>query len=260
MAHAQRPRTLPSAWLVTAGAIALLAIVIVGAARDADSTVGAFFGMSGAPTVELPTIEPMEPMGPAGDNGVASAILYVLAILVGLFVAALTGVLLYRLTRFLAALAKALAESKIAARTPPDQLAAGGTVPLAGLEVPEELEDAVAEALKRLDAAPTPHDAVIAAWLELEAAGDSLGQARHPAETPTEFTQRLLDATPAPPAATATLRRLYQRARFSRAPTPAGAIPEARTALGQIARAFADFSAAQAEAAAAAAAAEEAPA
>ncbi|MEE6296874.1 DUF4129 domain-containing protein [Georgenia wangjunii] len=59
-------------------------------------------------------------------------------------------------------------------------------------------------------------DVVIAAWLELEAAASSSGVPRAPAQTPTEFTTAVLDATAADPAATRTLLGLYHRARFGR--------------------------------------------
>ncbi|MBD8063192.1 DUF4129 domain-containing protein [Oceanitalea stevensii] len=60
-----------------------------------------------------------------------------------------------------------------------------------------------------------PDDAVIAAWLELEAAAASSGVARAPSDTPTELTTAVLDATSADPDATRGLLRLYHRARFA---------------------------------------------
>lgn len=60
-----------------------------------------------------------------------------------------------------------------------------------------------------------PDDAIVAAWLELEAAAASSGVERAPSDTPTELTTAVLDATSADPAATRTLLRLYHRARFA---------------------------------------------
>ncbi|WP_127571334.1 DUF4129 domain-containing protein [Georgenia faecalis] len=70
-----------------------------------------------------------------------------------------------------------------------------------------------ADALLR--SAREPGDAVVAAWLALEDAAASSGVPRDPAQTPTEFTTAVLDATAADPGATRALLRLYHRARFA---------------------------------------------
>lgn len=59
-----------------------------------------------------------------------------------------------------------------------------------------------------------PSDAVVAAWVHLEAAAGRSGVPRDRAQTPTEFTVAVLDRTPVDPAATRTLLDLYLRARF----------------------------------------------
>ncbi|GAA4726925.1 hypothetical protein GCM10023216_17130 [Isoptericola chiayiensis] len=123
---------------------------------------------------------------------------------------------------------------------PPDHLDTGDTLP--GTDAPTvplpQIADAVTRALDRLDAAPTTHDAVIAAWLVLEDAAAEHGTRRHPAQTPTEFTQTVLDDTPAPPHDVATLRHLYTHARFTDRPTPTHDVDEARHALTAIAHAL----------------------
>ena len=69
-----------------------------------------------------------------------------------------------------------------------------------------------------------PRDAVIAAWLALEAA-----EPRKPHQTPTEFTEKLgVDAT--------VLRNLYQRARFGHEDVTAEQAAEAQRELGRIIR------------------------
>ncbi|MET9228181.1 DUF4129 domain-containing protein [Lentzea sp. NPDC003310] len=69
-----------------------------------------------------------------------------------------------------------------------------------------------------------PRDAVIAAWLALEAAEERL-----PHQTPTEFTERLgVDAV--------VLRDLYQRARFGHEDVTAAQAEQARQELGRIVR------------------------
>ncbi|MFS8102022.1 DUF4129 domain-containing protein [Lentzea alba] len=69
-----------------------------------------------------------------------------------------------------------------------------------------------------------PRDAVIAAWLALEAA-----EPRKPHQTPTEFTEKLgVDAT--------VLKDLYQRARFGHEEVTAEQAEEAQRELGRIIR------------------------
>ncbi len=120
----------------------------------------------------------------------------------------------------------------------PDTLDTGGD--LATADAPTvplpELADAVTRALQHLDDVGTPDDAVVAAWIALEDAAAEHGTTRHPAQTPTEFTQTILATTPAPPADVATLRTLYQRARFTTHPTSTDDVTSARTALTRIAR------------------------
>lgn len=81
-----------------------------------------------------------------------------------------------------------------------------------------------------------PGDAVQEAWLALEAAAAGCGTARRPDQTPTEFTGAVLAAHDVDPVALATLRGLYQRARFGvpDSVTEADAAT-AITALGRIA-------------------------
>jgi hypothetical protein len=102
-------------------------------------------------------------------------------------------------------------------------------------EVRQAVANAVDAAITRIQAAGPPRDAVIEAWLELEAAADRVGVIRDPAQTPTEFTAALLSETAAPDEAVARLRRRYHAARFSRHPVSERDVAEARDALGLIA-------------------------
>ncbi|GHH77542.1 DUF4129 domain-containing protein [Promicromonospora soli] len=121
--------------------------------------------------------------------------------------------------------------------TTPDNLAAGTAASTTSDDVDlPELQDAVTRALAHLDGHARPRDAVVAAWVALEEAAARAGTRRDPAQTPTEFAGTVLDATPAPPAAVARLRTLYQRARFTDRPIDADAVAQARTALADIAR------------------------
>lgn len=122
--------------------------------------------------------------------------------------------------------------------TDPDTLEPGTDVATAttpAVPLPE-LADAVTRALAHLEGAEQPRDAVVAAWVALEDAAAEHGTARDPAQTPTEFTQQVLHATPAPPDHVAALRGLYQRARFTTRPTGPEEVATARTALVHIAR------------------------
>jgi hypothetical protein len=121
--------------------------------------------------------------------------------------------------------------------TTPDNLTAGTgtTTPDDAVDLPE-LQDAVTRALAHLDGHARPRDAVVAAWVALEEAAARAGAHRDPAQTPTEFTGTVLANTPAPPAAVARLRTLYQRARFTDRPIDRTAVTQARTALADIAR------------------------
>lgn len=149
------------------------------------------------------------------------------AILLGLLCAALLGFAARKLLTIL--------RGRI--DTTPDNLTAGtGTAsPDDAVDLPE-LQDAVTRALAHLDGHARPRDAVVAAWVALEEAAARAGAHRDPAQTPTEFTGTVLAKTPAPPAAVARLRTLYQRARFTDRPIDRTAVTQARTALADIAR------------------------
>ena len=95
--------------------------------------------------------------------------------------------------------------------------------------------DAAADALAQ-DAGP-PGDAVIACWLDLEAAAAATGTPRAAAQTATEFTAQLLRRHTVAEAGVDldTLLHLYQRARFSATPTTAADVEVARRCLRRIA-------------------------
>lgn len=111
-----------------------------------------------------------------------------------------------------------------------------------GTVVPDlpALRTGVAEAEAALRRFARPVDAVIAAWVRLEAAAARSGLRRDPASTPTEFTLRVLDAAPVDPRATRTLLELYLRARFgSERMTPAD-VTAAVAALAVLANGLGD--------------------
>jgi hypothetical protein len=102
------------------------------------------------------------------------------------------------------------------------------------------MQDGVRRATQELDDEQPPGDAVIAAWVALEHAAASGGLVRDRAETATEFTVDVLDATSADPAATRELLDLYLAARYSRHPLTADDVTRARTSLATIANGLAD--------------------
>lgn len=105
------------------------------------------------------------------------------------------------------------------------------------------LRDGVGAAQHLLDTVADPTDAVLAAWVALEEAAARSGVARRAADTPTEFTARVLTATEADAAAVTSLLGLYHRARFSTAGVPPAAVVEARRCLDALARSWSRFSA-----------------
>ncbi|AMM19067.1 hypothetical protein AX769_01595 [Frondihabitans sp. PAMC 28766] len=86
-------------------------------------------------------------------------------------------------------------------------------------------------ALDVLDGSRRPTDAIIEAWLGLQEAAEDAGFQRQSAETPTEFTTRILRQVDVDPTALATLRRLYLAVRFGDRTGTDADVAEARAAL-----------------------------
>jgi len=153
----------------------------------------------------------------------------------GLIAAVLIGLLVAALLTIVARHLLALHRERTRAR--PDALTSGTAADSLGDDVDlPEIQDAVTLALAHLDGHARPRDAVVAAWVALEEAAERAGTRKDPAQTPTEFAGTVLAATPAPPAAVARLRTLYQRARFTDRPIDRAAVAQAREALADIAR------------------------
>lgn len=123
--------------------------------------------------------------------------------------------------------------------TPRHHVTAGDALAIPALDVQlPALRRGVKHARHLLDTAGTPRDAVTAAWIALEDAAADTGHRRHPAQTPTEFTTTVLDATPADPDAVTTLLGLYQRARFTTHDLTPHDVETARHCLERLAIAF----------------------
>lgn len=94
----------------------------------------------------------------------------------------------------------------------------------------ERLADAVDEGLSRMDAGRAA-DAIVACWVALEQTAASAGVPREPAETPAEFTVRVLALGNVSADALTELAELYREARFSTHQSSEDNRQRARTAL-----------------------------
>jgi hypothetical protein len=93
-------------------------------------------------------------------------------------------------------------------------------------------------ALQVLDQEREPADAIVRAWLGLEETAAESGIVRGPAETPTEFTSRILSRAFADDRAARTLLRLYLRTRFGDHPATVNDVEAARRALRTLAESW----------------------
>jgi hypothetical protein len=221
--------------MVRGGAIAAIALAVIGAASATPWIVSLNLPSWGHPNEPMPsmpqfTVAPQERT--ADDQAIGQTLATVGTVLFVLLVAGLVALGVYRLVRRLRA-----AWRPEAAEVEPGQL--DGDVPGEAVSVDlASLATAVARAQAHLEGHVEPADAVVAAWVALEDEAALQGTARHPAQTPTEFTSVLLDHTPAPRDAVATLRGLYHRARFTSRPVTAPDVLSAREALARIAGAI----------------------
>lgn len=89
----------------------------------------------------------------------------------------------------------------------------------------------IARALQVLDEPREPHDAIVEAWLGLQEAAADSGVRRRAAETPAEYTTRIIGRIGADSDATETLLRLYQDVRFGGHPVDSDDVATARSCL-----------------------------
>src|SRR6201999_1893445 len=89
-------------------------------------------------------------------------------------------------------------------------------------------------ALQVLDEQREPADAIVRAWLGLEGTAEESGIVRRPAETPTEFTSRILSRAFGDHEAVRTLLRLYLRTRFGDHPVTDDDVAAVRAALQEL--------------------------
>jgi hypothetical protein len=91
-------------------------------------------------------------------------------------------------------------------------------------------------ALQVLDEQRDPADAIVRAWLGLQETAEQSGIVRGPAETPTEFSARILSRAFADDAALRTLLALYLRTRFGDHPVTVEDVAAVRAALQELVR------------------------
>jgi hypothetical protein len=95
-------------------------------------------------------------------------------------------------------------------------------------------------ALHVLDVERQPRDAIVKAWVGLQDAAEDSGIGRGPAETPTEFTSRILGRVVADEEAITTLLRLYLGVRFGDHPVTENDLARARVSLESLAESWRD--------------------
>lgn len=98
------------------------------------------------------------------------------------------------------------------------------------------LRRGIDQALDLLDEEREPNDAVVRAWLGLEESAADAGIVRRSAETPTEFTSRVMSRVFADDHAITTLLALYLRSRFGARPVTDADVAAVRAALRELAR------------------------
>ncbi|MBL0888931.1 DUF4129 domain-containing protein [Myceligenerans indicum] len=221
-----------------ATATVLLLLVVLAAAASTPWEVHAPDLEAILPTnpAEFPTIPP-EPTpaasAPAPEEYLNSTAQDIIALVLGLLCLAL-------LAWLGVALGRRLRDRYVPEGAGHEPTPAGTTAPGADPDLlAEAVRDAAERALERVERARgVPRDAVVAAWVALEDAAAEHGSARDPAHTTTEFTTTLLATTSAPATDVATLRGLYQRARFTSRPVTDDDVAAAQAALAAIARAL----------------------
>jgi len=108
----------------------------------------------------------------------------------------------------------------------------GGTVTASDGAIPAPvMRRGIARALQILDEQQAPSDAVVQAWLGLEEAASDSGAGRGRAETPAEYTARIVQRFDTDSEAAQALLRLYQDVRFGGRTADAASVAAARDAL-----------------------------
>jgi len=189
-----------------------------------------YFTPGAMPSIDMGDVAAMP--GLPDEPKPSSPIWAIIALVLGIAVAA---VILFFIIRYLIRLFKGVFATRIEKVPARDMIGTGAAMAGAPL-TPEQVRDAVAEALQQLDSAATPTDAIILAWLALEDAAHRFGVTRDPSQTPTEFTSNLLAKSAVPTDDLVGLRTVYLRARFSKWTATGQDVQDSRLWLEHIAR------------------------
>ncbi|KQV08089.1 DUF4129 domain-containing protein [Leifsonia sp. Root112D2] len=128
----------------------------------------------------------------------------------------------------------ALLDAEVSATADLEPQDEGSTIPDA-----PTMRRGFAHALRILNDEREPHDAIVKAWLGLQEAAEESGIQRRAAETPTEFTSRIVAQKPADEAPVAALLGLYLRVRFGDHPATQADVMQARQAYETLATSWA---------------------
>ncbi|MCI7457458.1 DUF4129 domain-containing protein [Actinomyces urogenitalis] len=176
---------------------------------------------SAAPTVLLPSLQPIAPPEPPAGTGTSwwvQALVVMVVLVAGVFACLVA----WRLVRFLLARLRGL--QPVAVDTP-----AEGYGPDLALLSPSQASRQV-EALRH----GSPANAIVTAWMALERDVTQAGVGTRPHETSTELVLRVLAQRQVPAAAIEDLASLYREARFSSHEMTEAARKQARGDLAQV--------------------------
>ena len=190
---------------ILGGAVVMAALVV--------ASVGRPVSLLARPTVVLPTIPPTTTATRPGPTDTAPSLTVPPAaapfepspLLVAFVQILLVGTVLVLLVVFVRLLIALARRPHVTVHQEPTF-----AIPL----VPTELLEAARERLRDLETGE-PRNAIVAAWLDLESSAAATGMPRLPAETSTEYTERVITVWPVDRERLADLAALYREARFS---------------------------------------------
>jgi hypothetical protein len=165
------------------------------------------------PSAALPTIPPVTTVTPSSATQAASSLTVTPSpapfepspLLVAFVQILLVGTLLVVLLALVRLLVAVLRRPHVTVHEEPSF-----AIPM----VPAELLEAARERLRDLESGE-PRNAIVAAWLDLEGSAAATGLPRLPAETSTEYTERVITVWAVDRERLADLAALYREARFS---------------------------------------------
>jgi uncharacterized protein DUF4129 len=212
-------------------------VVLIGAGAQGAAT---FSGVRWVPDFSPPTNMPVFPTNlrtdrptPPPQAGQHTSTTFDLGLIVwiGAGIAALIAVLL--IIRWLL-------------RRPPRTAETLNAADLSAAEEPTEVQEppeastpvvrrGLRQAIADLTTEREPHDAIVKAWLGLQEAAEEAGVSRRLAETPTEFTRRILARVPADTTAVDVLLSCYLQVRFGDHPATDEDVQRVRLSLESLA-------------------------